>query len=184
MQLNAFQKKMLFEGLLTCAVLSALLGGLWYFGAKISSTSDSISSMRQELAVRSHSLNSLAALRSEYHSRAVRNLNTMYAYVPTEEQLINLRQEIMVLTQKSNLGLQYSFISESPASATNFGTYNFRIDMTGDYDALIGFVNTLQNFRYLSSFQSYSVLRNADKSSMSVKGTVYFREDVETPATL
>ncbi len=177
MQLNAFQKKLLFEGLLTFGILAVLAGGLVYFGNSIKNSSDSITSMRQDLAVRSQSLNSLAALRSEYRTRASRYLNTMYAYVPTEEQLINLRQEIMVLTQKSNLGLQYTFISESPASASAFGAYNFRIDLTGDYNALLSFIDTLEHFRYLSSFQGYSISRTGDRAALSVKGTVYFRED-------
>lgn len=184
MQLNAFQKKLLLESSIALAMVVILLGGVWYFGNTIKDISDSISTMRQELASRSHALNSLAALRSEYRTRAARNLNTMYAYVPTEEQLINLRQEFLVLTAKSNLGLSYTFISESPASAANFGSYNFRLDVTGDYDRLTSFVTTLQNFRYLSNFQGYAISRAGDKSTLSVKGTVYFREDVGTPAGL
>ncbi len=184
MQLNAFQKKLLFESSLTLVLIAALLGGIWYFGSSISTASDNISSMRGELAMRSNSLNSLAALRSEYRTRGIRGLNAMYNYVPTEEQLINLRQELMVLTSKSNLSLQYTFLSEAPANTATFGSYNFRIDVAGDYNAVLNFVDTLQNFRYLSSFQGFSITRTADRGTLSAKGTVYFREDTGTPATL
>lgn len=174
---DAFQKKIVIQGFFAVAIIAALSLGLWYFGNTISTLSSDIATMRQVLASRSRALNTVAALRSDYRTRAMRALNVMYARVPTEEQLINLRQELQVLAAKNNVGLSYVFESDTAATPAGFGTYNFSIEATGDFDALVSFVGVLQNFRYLSQFQNYALTRASGKSSLRARGTIFFREE-------
>ncbi len=177
MQLDAFQKKLLIQGGSTLAIILALLGGIIYFGSEIGNNSDEIAALRRELAQRSHALNSLAALRSEYRTKAQADLAAMSLYVPTEEQLINLRQEFQVLAAKSDLAISYTFLSDTAPTAASFGAYNFRLDLTGDFDKLVSFIDTLQRFRYLSDFRGFSITRGGAKSTMGLSGIVYYHEE-------
>jgi Tfp pilus assembly protein PilO len=184
MQFDSFQKKIIVQGSISFGLIFFLLLGIYYFGGRINNTSEQIGTIREELANRSRSINSLAALRSEYRTKVIQNLNTMYSYVPTELQLINLRQELQLLAERLNLALTYSFQNESPADPSNLGQYNFRIDVTGNYDALVSLVNSLQHFRYLSTFSAFTLTQSEDKGSLSAKGTVFFKEDTGTPISL
>jgi hypothetical protein len=175
--MDTFKRKLMIQGGITAIMLLVLVGGVVYFGMRITSYSKEIASVRGELTSRSNSLNSVAALRSEYRTKAKRGFDVMYATVPTQEQLINLRQELQLLASRENISLTYSYLNETNASKDTFGTYNFRLDLSGDFNKLIAFIDTLQTFRYLSVFDSPSIIRSGSNGSLTIKGRVYYRDD-------
>ncbi|MEK7464298.1 MAG: type 4a pilus biogenesis protein PilO, partial [Patescibacteria group bacterium] len=152
-------KKRLFKEIGTAFGVMLILGGiLLFFGFSISSLSVKISSMRQEFAMRSASLESIAALRSQYKS-AQGYLGVLHNVVPQKDQLIDLSKDIQEVARRGKLEYGFSFINETPRTETNLGSVNFSLSLVGDLTSLINFVKDMRSFKYINSLDSISVTK-------------------------
>jgi len=179
--MDALKKKIIIEVSITAFIIVAFTSGIYFFGGKISAYSDEIKSLHLELATRSGTLNSIAALRSEYNSKVKNYFPVLYNVIPVKDQLINIAKDYQFLAAQSGLNLSFMFMNESAASASSFGSLNFRLTINGDFDKLLAFVPTLQKFRFLSSYQTFSLTRGKEQSQMVTQGQVYYRDPIDTP---
>lgn len=170
-----FKKKLTLELSITLLLIFGLAGGIFFFASRLSTNAEEMTRVREELALRSKSLNAVAALRSEYDMKVKDRLKVLITSVPVKDQLINLTKDFQLISSKSGLQSTFTFVGESPATDANLGRVTFKLSTEGEFPELIKFISTLQNFYYLSSFDSYSLLRGKDISVLGTRGSVFFR---------
>jgi hypothetical protein len=178
--MNNFRKKLIVELSITFVVVGALIGGIAFFGINLSNYADEIVRLRSDLAGKSASLRSLSFLKADY-GKAKDDLNVLYSVVPQKDRLINLSKEFQFLVPQSNanqgsrMDYGFTFVEETAATDQNLGFIRFRLNLSGEFDRLIKFVQTLQNFRYLTAVDSLSINRENLQGRMVVNGRVFFR---------
>lgn len=152
--------------------------GLILFAKNISSYNIELSGSREKLALQTVSLEQLARLQTQYNKTAKRAFATLDNVIPKEENLINLSRDFQVIATKANVSHSFSFVGENPASAGSLGSVNFRLDVSGNLDNLFLFAKGLENFRYLTRLDSFTIGRDQEKNStMTVRGQVFFRSN-------
>jgi len=171
-----FKKKLAIELGITAVLIVGILSGIFIFSSKLKTSSKEILQLREELAIRSRSLNSVAALRSEYDMKVKERMKILTSSVPVKDQLINIAKDFQLISSKSELQSTFTFVGESTATNDSLGRITFKLSEEGDFEKLIEFISVLQNFHYLSSFDSFSLLRrNEGGSVLSTQGSIYFR---------
>ncbi|RJQ27010.1 hypothetical protein C4565_05960 [Candidatus Parcubacteria bacterium] len=105
-------------------------------------------------------------------------LKVLVTSVPVKDQLINLTKDFQLISSKSGLQTTFTFVGETPANDLDLGKVTFKLSTEGEFSELIQFISTLQNFYYLSSFDSYSLLRGKESSVLGTRGSVYFRNQI------
>ncbi|MFA6364791.1 MAG: hypothetical protein WCW78_00100 [Candidatus Paceibacterota bacterium] len=173
--MEVFKKKITIEGLITAIIIIAISSGIYFFASKITAYSNEILALRTELAMRSTSLTMLANLRSDYIAKAQKDFGVLSSVIPVKDQLINIAKDFQFLATQAGFDSTFSFMNESPATSNSLGFLGFKLTFGGDFDKLLGFVKTLQNFRYLSDFSNFTIARGKDKTQLSVNGKVFFR---------
>lgn len=175
--MDPFKKKLLVESGITVAILTTLLFGIMFLGGTITEYGSQIVTLRNQFVARSGSLSALASLRSQYSSVVAKDLQIMSNAVPIKDQLINLTKEFQLVSSQSGLSSSFAFLSESPANGASFGTIRFKLDVSGNFEKLIAFVDVLQNFKYLSTFDNYSITRTTGgNGQLTTNGQIYFRQ--------
>jgi hypothetical protein len=171
-----FKKKLAIELGITAVLIVGLLFGILIFASKLKTSAIEMVKLREELALRSKSLNSVAALRSEYDMKVKERMKVLVSSVPVKDQLINIAKDFQLISSKSELQSTFTFVGESTATNDSLGKVTFKLSGEGSFEKLIDFISVLQNFHYLSSFDSFSLLRKQEENStLSTQGSIYFR---------
>lgn len=174
--MDPFKKKLLIQSGITVGIITVLFLGIVFFSNTITDYAGQITSLRNQIAARSGSLNALAILRAQ-SSLIEGDTKIMNNAVPVKDQLINLSKEFQLLSSQSGLSSSFSFLGESPSSATTFGTIRFKLDISGNFEKLMSFIPQLQNLKYVSSFDNYSITRTSgDNGILTTKGQIYYRQ--------
>jgi len=156
-------------------IIMALAAALFFGGSSINKHSRQILEKREELLVKAAELNTFAVLKSQYDSRVKSDLDILYNFVPPKDQLINFSRDMQFLAGQSGVGLVFSFVGETAPSAESLGTVKFNLNLTGEFDKLLKFIQLLERFRYLIILDSVSFNNQDSKTQMTVNGQVYFR---------
>ena len=131
---------------------------------------------RALLASRTASVSNSADLRSQYRNKASNYLNVLYNIIPSYDQLINLNQDFQSLAAQNKVGYGFSFAGEVPKPAGGLGSIAFVLDVSSDdFNSLMSFLKSLQNFRYLNSIDNISMKTSNAALVMVVKGRVFYR---------
>lgn len=179
-----FKKKLAIELGITAVLIVGLLSGILIFASKLKSSSEEMSSLRKELALRSKSLNSVAALRSEYDIKVKERMKILIASVPVKDQLINIAKDFQLISSEAGLQSSFTFVGETVATGDMLGKVTFKLSEEGSFEKLVEFISVLQKFHYLSSFDSFSLLRKQEGNSvLATQGNIYFRDQVSLSST-
>ncbi|MDO8470041.1 MAG: hypothetical protein Q7S84_03435 [bacterium] len=170
-----FKRQLTIHVVITVVLVGALTAGLIVAGKRINSSTTEIQGLRQELVTRWSSLFMLADLLTSYNARAEQGLTVLKRVIPQRDALLNLGRDIRSLAVKSNIEQTYTFISESPADTGSLGYVTFQLALTGSYDDLRSYIQSLDTFMYLSRFDAVQFDRSTSKSSATVKGRVFFQ---------
>lgn len=174
-----FKKKLAIELGITAILIVGLLSGILIFASKLKSGSEEISSLRKELALRSKSLNTVAALRSEYDIKVKDKMKILNASVPVKDQLINIAKDFQLISSQAGLQSSFTFVGETAPTGDSLGIVTFKLSGEGSFENLVEFISVLQRFHYLSSFDSFSLLRKQEGNSVLItQGNVYFRNKI------
>lgn len=174
--MNSFKKQLLTQLAIGFIILAALVAGLVFFGASIRQYSERISVARADLVSRSLSLSSLAALRTQYNTKAKDYLAFLDSYLPQRDQLINFSREVQVLASDVS-GFGFSFIGEAPPTGDALGAISFVLNLQATIPQLVSFLENVDNFKYLMTIDSLSLNRQAERTmfQVPVRGRVFFR---------
>ena len=174
-QWGNFYPKLIIELLIFIAVIVVLGGGVIFFGSQISKYSEEIVSLRKTLNERSFTLTSFARLEMD-NKKAANYSNIIFNIIPKQDQLINLSQDFQSLAAQNNL--EYAFLvakeNEKNEGAV-FDSISFQLNVGGDFDKIIKFMQATESFRYLSSFDGFNFSRSDSKIKLTTKGKVFFK---------
>ena len=179
-----FKKKLAIELGITAVLIVGLVSGILIFASKLKASAQEMIGLREELALRSKSLNSVAALRSEYDIKVKDRMKVLVSSVPVKDQLINISKDFQLISSKAELQSTFTFVGEWAATNDSLGKVTFKLSEEGNFEKLIDFISVLQNFHYLSSFDSFSVLRKQEGNSiLSTQGSIYFRDPLSSESS-
>lgn len=174
--MDHFRKRLITESGISLLIVLALFAGIQFFRSNVSEYADKIIAARTTLANRAKSIGELAELRSQFNSKASGYLNVLHNVIPSYEQLINLNKDLQSLAAQSKVGYNFSYAGEIPSSAGSLGSISFDLNVnSGDFNSLMAFLKSLQNFRYLSSVDEVSMRSNNEILVMAIKGRVFYR---------
>jgi len=171
-----FRKKLIFEITLTTVVVLSLAAGILFFGSNITASAVRIQNARTEVLSRWSSLNSLALLLGDYNNKAKEYMGVMEQAVPVQDQVFNLNREFRALATQGGVDAAYTFVEEQKPEAEALGAVRYQLNVSGDYDKVLRFMKSLENFRYLSTIDHTRVERGTPRSTMVVQGRVFFRD--------
>ena len=174
--MDQFKKKLVFEISVAFIIITTLFVGIFFFSGTISDYSEQIGALRKKNADHAKSIATLATLRSQYSSVVKQDLQILNNAVPIKDQLINLPKEFQLLASQYGLSSSFSFVGENPSSPASLGSIRFKLDVSGGFDQVIDFISSMQKFRYLSTYDSFSVTRSGTNGQLSTTGQIYFRQ--------
>ncbi len=174
--MNHFRKRLVTEAGISLLIVAALFVGIQFFRSNVSEYSDKIVAARTLLANRTESIRETAELRSQFNSKASGYLNVLYNVIPSYEQLINLNKDLQSLAVQSGVGYNFSYAGEIPSSAGGLGSISFDLNVSSaNFNSLMNFLKSLQNFRYLSSVDEISMRSSSGVLVMNIKSRVFYR---------
>lgn len=157
-------------GPLALIILMAAL--LLFLGKDIAARTADIQKNRQELALRSQSLNSLASLHLEAE-KAKRLLEAVQALLPPGDQLISFPKNLETLARNNRLGFGFTFDSEEAAKEDQPGVNAFTFTASGPFIGILNFLASIEKGKYFVSFNLFDLQRKEGNLETVVKGEVY-----------
>ncbi len=170
------QKRITVQISIALGIVGVLVIGLIFFGFNVRNLTQKIVTAREELALRTVALQSLATLRADYTGKAEAYLNVLHNIIPQKDELIDLSKDFQTIASASGLEYGFTFLGENPASADTLGSVKFGLKLGGTLANLLEFLKNIQNFRYLVQVESVSIFREESLMRMNLSGSVYFRQ--------
>lgn len=170
------QKRIAVQASIALGIVGVLVIGLVFFGFNISNITEKIVAAREELALRTTALQSLATLRADYTTKAQSYLGVLHNVVPHKDELIDLSKDFQTIASASELEYGFTFLGENMSTADSLGSVRFGLRLGGTLTNLLEFLDNLQNFRYLVQIESVSIFREESLMRMNLSGNVYFRQ--------
>jgi Tfp pilus assembly protein PilO len=175
--MSQFKKKLLIQGSIFLALVLVLGGSLFFLGKKVSAYAAEIENTRQQLYDWIVSLESFAAIRSEYTSKGERYMGVLENRLPEKELLIDLKKEFQFLGASENVSVNLIFNSEVETSSPNVGAIGITLTVKGNYASVVRFISRLNEMRYLVSLESMTMSRGDDGvMDVEAKGRVFFKK--------
>ncbi len=174
--MNRFYKNLAVEISIIIVTIVVLYGGVIFFKSKISSGANEIIKTRQDLTYRTESLQVYSLLKTQYDSKSKNYLIKLRNLVTTEDQLINLRREFQALAAKESVNANVAlFPNDETILPNGLGTIKFNLNLNGDFNQIMNFIKSLDQFRYLVVIDGLSINQQGSSVQMMIQGQVYFR---------
>lgn len=170
-----FKKRLLIEIAVLLGIVLVMGGTLAYFASAIRTKGQAVIDARKALMSRSFSIENFAALRGDWNQGGKDNLELLRSSVPIKDQLITLGKDFQFLAGRAGLEFSYAPIGETAPAAPNLGSIQFRIGVTGTYDAVQKYIGVLQGFRYITTVDGISLTRSGANYEAVILGRTYFR---------
>lgn len=170
-----FKKRLLIEILLLLGIAVVMGGILVYFSYTIRTKSEAVIEARKSLMSRSFAIENFASLRGDWNQGAEGNLELLRDSIPIKDQLITLGKDFQFLASRSGMEFSYAPIGETASAAPSLGFIQFRIGVTGSYDAVQKYIGTLQGFRYITTVDGVALTRAGLNYGAVIIGRTYFR---------
>ena len=133
-----------------------------------------ISLQHSTLATRSSSLLSLATLRGDL-TKANPYFSFLENILPPRDQILTFESELKNIAKKNNLEFNFSFGEESNSSIKDPGQISFRAIVTGSYENISSFLNSIETSRYFIDPSNVDLVKKSSGFSATVNGKVFFR---------
>lgn len=175
--MSEFHKKLLIHSAVFLALLLVIGVSLFFVGAKIKAYATEIETTRDQLYNWIVSLQSFAAIRSEYATKAESYSRILENRLPEKELLIDLKKELQFIAAGDAVSVNLVFNSEVETAATRVGAISFTMTVKGPLENVTAFISHLNNIRYLISLDSMTMSKGADGvMDVDVRGKVLFRK--------
>ncbi len=174
--MDSFYKKLVWQIGSAGAIIIFLWGGVYFFRVRITDYANKVSVGRIALIQNTINIESFAFLKAQYTNKGRQDMNTLLAFVPQRDQLINLVGEFKAIADKVRVRSSLQFSGETPATDEAFGSLKFTLSLQGTTDDLLQFMQSLEHFHYLRSIEGFTLTRNDPKSELSLRGQIYFRK--------
>lgn len=175
---NPFQKKLLFHGGIFLLLLAVFGTSLFFVGREMASQASEIESIRAQLYDWVVSLQSFAAIKSEYSTKAERYTQILDNRLPEKELLIDLKKDVQFLAGSEGLTSNLTFNQDSDTQSSKIGAVSITLTVTGNYDSVARFIGRLNEIRYLISLDSMTLNNKGSTNDVDVemKGKVLYKK--------
>lgn len=171
---NEFHKKLIINIAIALGLIVIVFIILIFLGRDISARITKIENFQRELKFRTNSLESLAVLKQEAE-KAIPYFNTLQTILPTQDELINFRQNLNKLAGVNNVDLRFSFRNEMPITAQEPAATTFSFTLSSSYYNFLNFLQALENSQYFIELESIDLTREnkTKKFSGLISGKVF-----------
>jgi hypothetical protein len=173
-----FRKKLLIQIGITVGSIVLLGILIAYVFGDVRSVGESIRATRAALVARTQAISSLSELRTDA-ARATLLVNQLRNALPSRESLFIFSEDINRIARENNITPTFSFGSEIAGSAGTPSKIEFLINVAGDYQAVLSFINSLESSRYFTRVKSVELLSqgaNTTAYQAIMSGEIFFRE--------
>ena len=172
MRSDDFKSRLIKSSALFLGIAMAVAILIFLIGSDISSRAASINRQRQELSVRSRSLDVVAALRAEAN-KSDKILNYLETILPTRDQLISFSKTLERFAKNNQLGFGFAFTSETAASEKEPGSNSFLVTSRGIYPNFFSFLKSIENSNYFVNFNYFDLNKKDKDFEILMKGKVF-----------
>jgi len=156
-----------------------MLGGLiaYVFG-DLKSVGENIEVTKAAVATRAQAISSLSSLREDAQEAATL-INQLRNALPSRESLFVFSEEMSQLARSKELTPSFNFGSEIPGSSGDPSKIEFVMNVAGDYQPSLSFINAFEASRYFTKVNGLEFIsQGANTSSYQVimSGEVFFRK--------
>jgi len=153
--MSYFKKALITEITISLIIIIALLWSVLFFRSKISGSTAQIIDDRIKLIERSESLKTFNLLQSQYNSKGRSYLNVLHNFIPSEDKLIHLGNELRLLAGDLDLESGWiGFDNIEPATPTDLGSASFSFRVKGnEMKNLFEFIQSLEYPLAVDSFR-------------------------------
>ncbi len=134
-------------------MLVAVVVLMVYLQNDLSSKSDQIAQINQSIVNKTAALKNLQDLEQQ-QPIAAPLLAKMSSTIPGIDMLFVVQQNLQALAQSQNLAFNSSFGTETDATASTPGGVAIEMTLQGNYNAILGFLNSVENSGALISISS------------------------------
>lgn len=175
--MSIFQKKLLIHSGIFLAIVIAFGFSLYFLGERISAETAKIEDVRKQLYDWVVSLESFAAIRSEYSAKAGRYMQVIENRLPEKELLFDLKKDIQFVAGSEGLISSIVFNQDMDIGSGQLGAVSFTLNVSGDYDAVARFAKRLNEIKYLVSIEGITLIGQSDNAvDIEMKGKVLYRK--------
>lgn len=172
--MTPFRKKLLTHGLVFLGIVLVLGAALFFLGNKIKTYAAEIENTRKQLYDWIVSLESFAAVKTEYTTKGERYIKILENRLPEKEAIIDLRKDVRFLASSEGVAADVALNQETTVS-THVGAINIGMTLGGQNENIIRFLGRLNELRYLITIESAVFSKRADGGTdVDVKGKVFF----------
>lgn len=172
--MNSFRKKLGFHLGIAAIVLIAGFSGWWFFKINISNSINKIIEAHRELAVRTATIESLAALRTQA-AQAKNYTIVLNNVIPEGDNLLNLSKDLQTVASKNGLEYGFSFLGETKPSGNELGSVSFSLNLSGTLEQFLQLIYDLRSFKYITVVEGLSFSGAQGRGTMVLRGKVFFR---------
>lgn len=151
-----------------------LAGLLFAVGWDLNEQKNTIIEKQAEISQRTGSFSALASLQQK-SEEAERYSSALENVLPKYEQLFEISEELKLAAKDKKLGFGFSFTGEQQASEDAAGRANFTFNTQGKETDVLGFINFIENGRFLFNLASIDISRSGDGFGLSAAGQVFFQ---------
>lgn len=176
--MTPFRKKLIIHSAIFFVLMVAFGVSLFFIGGRVGAQAIKIESIRSQLYDWVVSLQSFAAIKSEYSTKAERYTQILNNRLPEKELLIDLKKDVQFLAGSEGLTSNLIFNQDSDTKSPQIGAVSITLTLSGDYDAVARFMGRLNEIRYLISIESMTLNKRGDSSNVDIemKGKVLYKK--------
>lgn len=173
MVLDGFKRRLLKKIGIAVGIIAILAAFLIALNIDINSRVAAISAARDELALRSRTVELLTGANSDL-KRADPLFANLQSLLPDKDQLINFPRELQRVAKTYLVDAGFSFGAEKAGTSNKPGSIKFTMTIGGDFDNIIDFLKYVESHRYLISLDSVDVRRSTREDfSLLTSGDIY-----------
>ncbi len=175
--MTPFRKKLLIHSAVFFGLVLVFGFALFFVGKKISASAGEIQDMRKQLYDWIVSLESFAAIRTEYTMKAERYLQILDNRLPEKELLIDLKKDLQFLAGSEKVGSNLVFNQDLDTQSPRVGAIGVTLSLSGGTEEIIRFIGRLNEIRYLISIESMTFTKKEGSNvDVQLKGRVFYKK--------
>ncbi len=174
--MDDFKKKLILRLAVAFGVVAVIGFLIFYLGSDIEKRSNLIFSTRSAFSQSVSDVNELARLR-EVAKSIIPMKETLDKALPRRDTLFSLPREYEKMATDSGLEFTFKFGEESKPQQNAPSRIRFEMNIRGDYDKLLAFLQSIEISPHYINFLSLNLIRiEGNRYNITLSGEIFFNE--------
>lgn len=171
---NPYSKRLIIELSIILSLVFLVGGLIIWLGGDLAGRATLLQEKKQQLALRSLSLQSLASLKTDA-ARARTFSSLLENILPLKDQLIHFPKDIEELARRAGVEFGSTFGEEKAAGETEAGHIAFIFSVGGSYDKIMNFMREVERGRYVVQWMAVDLSERSGVYRGTISGRVFSR---------